>query len=159
MELVVNNSGKKTDDKPQSVVMNFVKDVNEVGGVSIYHLVKLLYNASIEKGYEIKARCLKPASGASAKMWYYTEIGLYHERLQEVPHRRVIVAENDNREEVHLNYTGPGDVVMPATHHYRDLHDAVADIGFYLVKGRCRSVEERLANELIHGSGWDNPDA
>lgn len=158
MELVVNNLSRKAEVVTHSVVTNFVEDVNEAAGVSIYHLVKLLYNRSVEKGSDIKARCLKPVPGASAKMWYYTEIGLYHERLEDVPYRRVIVAENDNREEVHLNYTGPGDSVMPATHHYRDLHEAVADIGFYLVKGRCRTSEERLARELIH-HGWDGPDA
>lgn len=127
--------------------IEFVKDVNEVGGISLYHLVKHLYSASVKKDCQIKARTIDPLDSVSGT-WYYTEIGLYHGRMS-IPMHRVMVSENADREEIHLSYSGSELSSKPDVHHYRDLHEAVANIGFFFVKGRRRSDEETLAGTLL----------
>lgn len=151
MELVANNNQKAND-------VVFVEDVDEVAGVSIYHLVKRIYQRCVQKGFEIHAHRVEAINSPVSGQWCYTLIGLYHERLPNTVSRSVMVSENADQETIILHFQNANEGDGPQTQQlqYYDVSQAVNDVGFFLLKGRRRSVEEQLVNQLIHDqTHWD----
>lgn len=134
----------------------FIEDVKEPAGVSIYHLVKLLYQRMVAPGAEIHAQCVAADEYVINKAWRHTTIALYGPGVQLVPQRLVIVAENPEQEMVTVGFPGAEDLLRADDYHYYDLHDAVNSIGFFLVHGRKRSVGEAVADQLMKDAPKDS---
>lgn len=151
MELVADNNQKAND-------VIFVEDVDEVAGISIYHLVKRIYQSCVQKGFEIHAHRVEAINSPVSGQWCYTLIGLYHERLPNTVSRSVMVSENADQETIILHFQNAELDDGPQTQQlqYYDVSQAVNDVGFFLLKGRRRSVDEQLVSQLIHDQAqWD----
>lgn len=151
MELVADNNQKAND-------VAFVEDVDEVAGISIYHLVKRIYQRCVQKGFEIRAQRIDAINSPISGQWCYTLIGLCHERLPNTVSRSVMVSENAEQETIVLHFQNAEAGEGPQTQQmqYYDVSQAVNDIGFFLLKGRRRNVEEQLVTQLIHDQAlWD----
>jgi hypothetical protein len=152
MELVANNNQKASE-------VSYIEDVNEVAGVSIYHLVKRIYQRCVQKGFEIKAQQIDAIDSPVSGKWCYTLIGLRHERLPNTVTRSVMISENAEQETIVLHYQNTDAAEGPQTQQmqYYDVSQAVNDIGFFLLKGRRRNIEEQLASQLIHDQAqWED---
>ena len=128
---------------------SFIEDIEQTAGVSIYHLVKRIYQRLIRDSLEIRAHTVDADVAMSDPSWRHTLIGLYGPDTHTLPKHLVVVAENPVLESVIVGFPGAEDLLRADEYHYYDLHDAVNSIGFFLIHGRKRSTSEQIAQDLL----------
>lgn len=150
---------EKVKENPAIKEVCQFNSVEERMGLGVFHMLRALYKRELKKEERFRAASLEPVMSPNTGAWRYTQIyiGLNEEQsafqafdLQ--PKRAVIIAENDDYQELTLTYL-LNDVshIAPGADriHYYDFDQAVTRAAFFLLRGRVMNQADVIYQVLM----------